>query len=144
MSFKDYQNNMRKTHNEVKNFKGVELAIKVKQRPLKPQKPVKKLVKTARSRTKKCDKPQKNYGIVCNNQRVCKCDECVENRISYVEQRTCECCGLEGDNVEHYNSIHSSKGTKMCPTCAKSECCPNCKWDSGGSYCKYCRQSSSW
>jgi hypothetical protein len=109
---------------------------------------IKQLSKTARSRKKKILKPNKlnemementepfhnDTVYICDiNQSICKCDQCITNQ-------TCQHCGSSYKQLSLYDSIYSSiDGTIMCDNCAKYECCPNCGWESGGSYCNYCR-----
>jgi hypothetical protein len=105
--------------------------------------------KTARSRQRKRKKPQKimsQQEIVSGcgyDQLICNCYQCIENKKTFIEQRICDCCGNGNDDLNYYNSIYSESQTKMCDSCAMCECCPSCGWESGGSYCRYCR-SESW
>jgi len=110
------------------------------------KKNIKQISKTARSRKKKIFKPNKLNEIennkpfpndilyldICNeNQYICQCNQCIINK-------TCQCCGVDKE-LTKYNSIYSINGSLMCDDCAKYECCGNCGWESGGSYCNYCR-----
>ena len=73
------------------------------------------------------------------DQLTCTCYKCIENRREY----TCGCCGKVDDNVQHYNSVFSKKGSMLCPSCYKCEACPGCGWEAGG-LCRYCRLESRW
>lgn len=73
------------------------------------------------------------------DQLTCTCYRCIENRREY----TCGCCEKVDDNVQHYNSVFSKKGSMLCPSCYKCEACPGCGCEAGG-LCRYCRRESSW
>lgn len=59
------------------------------------------------------------------DQLTCTCYRCIENRREY----TCGWYGKVDDNVQHYNSVFSKKGSMLYPSCYKCEACPGCGWE---------------
>jgi hypothetical protein len=71
---------------------------------------------------------------------ICNCEQCVYDRNLLIEQNTCDNCGIhKPKNTIQYNSVFSKEGIMMCAECANRECCPSCRWESGGGLCRYCR-----
>jgi hypothetical protein len=63
------------------------------------------------------------------------------NEEIYVLCKKCNKCDNCGKNKEtdEYISIFTKDKVYLCYKCSLLECCPECRIESGGSLCKYCR-----